>query len=111
MTHLCHITGWKAIVYVVKQGQRNLLFLRAMDQSEAKPVAGTDGAEMPFFSPDGRYVGFFVFPDNQLKKIPVSGGSPMRPRLGISPGSHSLTSLRSVHTMKESKTLLLSNFS
>jgi len=36
-------------------------------------LAGTDGAEGPFFSPDGRWIGFFV--GGLLKKIAVEGGA------------------------------------
>ncbi len=48
------------------------LFLRRMDQSEAKPIAGTEGGVSPFLSPDDRWVGFWA--DRKLKKIPVEGG-------------------------------------
>ena len=52
------------------------LFLRRMDQSEAKPIAGTEGGINPFLSPDNRWVGFWVAPDGKLKKVPVEGGVP-----------------------------------
>jgi len=48
------------------------LFLRRMDQSEAKPITGTEGGINPFLSPDNRWVGFWT--DGKLKKIPVEGG-------------------------------------
>jgi serine/threonine-protein kinase len=48
------------------------LFLRSMDQSEAKPITGTEGGISPFLSPDNRWVGFWA--DGKLKKIPVEGG-------------------------------------
>jgi len=51
---------------------RPQLFLRRMDQSEAKPIAGTEGGISPFLSPDDRWVGFWA--DGKLKKIPVDGG-------------------------------------
>ena len=52
------------------------LYLRAMDQTEATPVRGTEGeARSPFFSPDGEWVGFFA--QRQLKKVAVSGGAPV----------------------------------
>jgi serine/threonine-protein kinase len=46
-----------------------------MDQLEAKPIAGTEGAVSPFFSPDGRWLGFFA--DSKLKKVSMSGGTPV----------------------------------
>ena len=51
------------------------LYLRAMDRLEASPFPGTEGALMPFFSPDGQWIGFFA--DNELKKVSVNGGAPL----------------------------------
>jgi len=39
---------------------------------EAKPLAGTDGAIYPFWSPDSRTLGFFA--DRKLRKIDAAGG-------------------------------------
>lgn len=50
------------------------LYLHALDQLEAAEIPGTEGAFGPFFSPDGRWIGFFA--DNKLKKVPVSNGPP-----------------------------------
>jgi serine/threonine-protein kinase len=52
------------------------LATRRLDQSEFTPFSGTEGANMPFFSPDGQWIGFFA--DGKLKKIPVQGGSERR---------------------------------
>ena len=49
------------------------LYLRAMNQIEATPIRGTDGALEPFFSPDGQSVGFWA--DGQLKKVALTGGA------------------------------------
>jgi DNA-binding winged helix-turn-helix (wHTH) protein/Tol biopolymer transport system component len=51
------------------------LFVRPIDRLDAQRLAGTDGAAAPFFSPDGRWLGFFA--DGKLKKVSVSGGSPV----------------------------------
>jgi eukaryotic-like serine/threonine-protein kinase len=48
------------------------LWLRRLDSSEAQPIAGTNDAVNPFWSPDSRYIGFFA--DGKLKKVDVSGG-------------------------------------
>ncbi|MGA2260704.1 MAG: protein kinase [Acidobacteriota bacterium] len=50
------------------------LYLRRMDQAEAKPITGTEGGINPFLSPDNRWVGFWA--DGKLKKVPVEGGVP-----------------------------------
>jgi serine/threonine-protein kinase len=51
------------------------LFVRPIDRLEATRLAGTDGAETPFFSADGRWLAFFA--DGKLKKIALAGGSPI----------------------------------
>jgi serine/threonine-protein kinase len=50
-----------------------LLHVRKLDQLQATPLSGTDGAGSPFFSPDGQWLGFFA--DNKLKKVSVTGGA------------------------------------
>jgi serine/threonine-protein kinase len=59
------------IVYVSK----NRLFTRRLDQPNATELAGTQGAYIPFFSPDGQWVAFFT--GSSLKKISVEGGAEM----------------------------------
>lgn len=49
------------------------LYSRQLDQPEAVPLAGSEGANHGFFSPDGEWVGFFT--GGKLKKIPVQGGT------------------------------------
>ncbi len=51
---------------------RDLLWVRPLDGVTAKPLAGTDGATYPFWSPDGRSIGFFA--DGKLRRIEASGG-------------------------------------
>ena len=62
------------VVYASRHGETTRLCLRRLDQLEVKPLAGTEGALNPFFSPDGRWVGFAA--DGKLKKIPIDGGPP-----------------------------------
>ena len=49
------------------------LWLRQLDDVEARPVPGTEDAEDPFWSPDGRWIGFFA--EGTLKKVAVAGGT------------------------------------
>src|SRR5262249_44709565 len=49
------------------------LHTRLLHQNQFTPLAGTDDAFSPFFSPDGAWIGFFA--DNELKKISVDGGA------------------------------------
>jgi Tol biopolymer transport system component/tRNA A-37 threonylcarbamoyl transferase component Bud32 len=49
------------------------VYLRELDHATAAPIAGTDGAYAPFFSPDGAWVAFWTG-DNKIKKVPAAGG-------------------------------------
>jgi serine/threonine protein kinase/Tol biopolymer transport system component len=62
------------IVFVASAEGPKRLWLRALDKTDAQPLAGTDGAEYPFWSPDGRSIGFFT--SNKLFRIDISGGPP-----------------------------------
>jgi serine/threonine-protein kinase len=53
-------------------GDLPALYLRRLDQLQASMLEGTGGAHNPFFSPDGRSIGFFA--QGKLKKIAVTGG-------------------------------------
>ena len=61
------------IVFVARSGGGSQLWLRKIDSSTARPLAGTFGARRPFWSPDGRSLGFFA--DVSLKTIDIDGGS------------------------------------
>jgi serine/threonine-protein kinase len=50
------------------------LFVRRLDRADSTPL-GTGGGEDLFFSPDGRWLGYFL--RNRLLKIPVAGGRPV----------------------------------
>ena len=52
------------------------IYLRPLSQAEPTPVAGTSGGAAPFFSPDGRWLGYFAA--GSLHKIALAGGSPVR---------------------------------
>jgi len=65
------------LVYVAQEGAGTQLYLRGMDQLEASPIGGTEGAHSPFFSPDGDWVGYFDSRESKLKKIFLEGGEPV----------------------------------
>jgi serine/threonine protein kinase/Tol biopolymer transport system component len=52
------------------------LYQRRFDSTEVIPIAGTDGARGPFFSPDGTSVGYFT--SGAVMKVPLGGGPPSR---------------------------------
>ncbi len=65
------------LIVFAAAGADNLprLYTRRFDEPKARAIEGTDGAAGPFFSPDGRWVGFLA--DGKVKKILVENGSPV----------------------------------
>jgi serine/threonine-protein kinase len=61
------------LVYGVQIDGKPQLFLRRLDQLEARAVADTDEFPTPFFSPDGNWVGFRS--GGALRKVAVGGGA------------------------------------
>jgi Tol biopolymer transport system component len=61
------------IVFVATSEGRSRLSLRSLDANSARPLAGTELASYPFWSPDGRSIGFFA--DGKLKVIDVDSRS------------------------------------
>ena len=76
------------LAYVGRAGRSRQLMVRRLDEPEAQPLAGAEGALDPFFSPDGTWIGFFSAPAPPagseriqyrwtLKKAPVRGSAPV----------------------------------
>jgi serine/threonine protein kinase len=61
-----------AIVFRSFSPKSRSLWLRPLDRNEPRPLPDTDGALEPFWSPDGKSVGFFA--QGKLKRIAVAGG-------------------------------------
>jgi Tol biopolymer transport system component len=53
---------------------RARLWVQSLDSLAAQPLSGTDDASFPFWSADGRFLGFFA--GGKLKKIDAGGGPP-----------------------------------
>jgi Tol biopolymer transport system component len=62
----------KYLAIAAEQSGRRQLYLRALDSLELRPMASTNDARYPFWSPDSRQIGFFA--DGKLRKVAVSGG-------------------------------------
>jgi serine/threonine-protein kinase len=60
--------GCKELVYL----NECRLYVRDRRELDARPLADTEGARCPFFSPDGRFIGFGA--NAKLKKVAVKGG-------------------------------------
>jgi Tol biopolymer transport system component len=65
--------GRLAFVAIAADGSKKI-WIRDLSDMSARPVPETEGAWYPFWSPDGRSLGFFA--DGKLKRIDLRGGSP-----------------------------------
>jgi serine/threonine protein kinase len=62
------------LAFSARDDKGTMLYIRPLTSVTAQPLAGTEDAGFPFWSPDGREVGFFA--GGKLKKIDASGGPP-----------------------------------
>ena len=58
----------------IDAGGRLQIWLRSMDDLEARPLPGTEGVSSFFWSPDSRSIGFLA--EGKLKKVALGGGLP-----------------------------------
>jgi Tol biopolymer transport system component/predicted Ser/Thr protein kinase len=65
--------GHKLVFVAAGKDGKRMLWLRSIDSETAAALSGTEGAEVPFWSPDSRWVGFSA--NGKLQKIDVTGGS------------------------------------
>jgi serine/threonine protein kinase len=64
----------RMIAFSTIDHQRRQLWVRALDETAPRALAGTEGSEYPFWSPDSRSIGFFA--NNKLKRVELDGGPP-----------------------------------
>lgn len=64
----------RRLVFVASDDGPSRIWLRPLDAVTAQPLAGTEGAIFPFWSPDSRSVAFFA--DGKLRRIDIGGGPP-----------------------------------
>ena len=70
----------RALVFVGRRGGVQQLYVRRLDAAEARPLAGTEGAQVPAVSPDGQWIAFWA--GGAIRKVPVGGG----PAMDLAPG-------------------------
>ena len=63
------------LAYVALHGGTTQIYVRDRDRFEATAVVGTEAGSNPFFSPDGRWLGFFS--GGKLRKVALAGGAPI----------------------------------
>jgi serine/threonine-protein kinase len=66
-------TSGPHLAFVGVKNGTSQIYIRRLGQLQASLLAGTSGAQSPFFSPDGQWLAFFA--DGKLKKISVTGGA------------------------------------
>jgi serine/threonine-protein kinase len=68
--------------FVYGDGTAGPLILRLLNEFEGKPLAGTERARGPVFSPDGQWIAYYTIPPT-LKKMPVTGGASITLYAGV----------------------------
>jgi serine/threonine-protein kinase len=63
----------RTIAYVGRGEPETRLYRRPLDRLDSEPIPGTDGGDSPFFSTDGRWLGFRQ--GNRLRKVDLVTGS------------------------------------
>lgn len=72
------------LVFVATSKGKQTLWIRPLDSVQAEPIPGTEDGDFPFWSPDGRSIGFFAnaklkrldFGNGSIRNLCDSGGSP-----------------------------------
>jgi serine/threonine protein kinase len=77
----------RSLAYVAPaENGKSVLWVRALSSLDARMLPGTEGADVPDWSPDSRFIVFGA--DGKLKKVDVTGGSPQT-LTNLVPGNHS----------------------
>ncbi len=63
-----------ALVAYEEHANKYVIWIYEVGSASAKSLAGTEGASHPFWSPDGKSIGFFA--DGKLKKVELTGEAP-----------------------------------
>ncbi len=69
---LCLNPAGDTIVFGARSEGESRLFIRELAAAEARAIPGTEGAGSPFFSPDGRWLGYSS--GGRMMKVPIAGG-------------------------------------
>ena len=64
----------RLLAFVATTNGKASLWVRPLDSLSARELPGTEGASLPFWSPDSKSLGFFAA--GKLKRIDVAGGAP-----------------------------------
>jgi Tol biopolymer transport system component len=64
----------RSVAFPLGAGPKRYIWLRNLDSGQFEHLRGTEGGNYPFWSPDGKQIGFFS--NGKLRKLAVSGGDP-----------------------------------
>lgn len=62
----------RGLAYIATDGVHSRLYVRRLEQIDASPISGTEGALDPFWSPDSEWIGFTA--NGALYKISLTSG-------------------------------------
>jgi eukaryotic-like serine/threonine-protein kinase len=65
----------KTAGFVASSHGKTMLWVRSLDSTTARPLAGTEGAANPFWSPDNKSIAFFTV--SKILRVDLAGGSPL----------------------------------
>ena len=77
----------QSIAYTGRSERGVQIWIRDLSSGGVRAVKGTEGGEYPFWSPDGRHLGFFA--GNRLKRISVDGGAATTLAFSLTPAGGS----------------------
>jgi eukaryotic-like serine/threonine-protein kinase len=63
--------------FVATVDGKTALWVQPLDGAVARPLPGTEGAASPFWSPDGKSIGFIAGSGNKLLRVEAIGGTPL----------------------------------
>ena len=67
--------GTRLVFPVTNPDGKQVLATRLLGESKPAVLSGTENGRDPFFSPEGKWIGFFT--DGKMKKMSVQGGTPI----------------------------------
>jgi hypothetical protein len=65
----------RRMAFVASREGKTSLWIRHLDKLEATELQGTEGAYLPFWSPDGHAIGFFA--NGKMLRLDLNGGAPV----------------------------------
>jgi len=74
-TSLAWSADGRSLLFVGRERGAQRLYVRSLDAMVARPLAGTEGAQVPTVSPDGKWLAFWAH--GTLKKLPLDEGGPI----------------------------------